>query len=66
MKTIEALVGGYVDKELLIRNEYMAVENENLKSKFEKPKRIRLTKIGRRVSLKELRVLDALCSQKPP
>ena len=36
MESVEALalVGGYVDEELLIRNEYLAAENEILKSKL--------------------------------
>ncbi len=39
MEAVEALalVGGQVDEELLIRNEYLAAENRILKSKFEKP-----------------------------
>ena len=34
MKTEEALaiIGGHVDKELLLRNEYLAAENEILRS----------------------------------
>jgi len=36
MKIVEslALIGGYVDVELLIRNEYLAAEDEILKSIF--------------------------------
>ncbi len=36
MKSEEALalVGGHVDEELLVRNEYLATENEILKSKI--------------------------------
>lgn len=71
METVEALalVGGYVDKELLIRNEYLAAENEILKSKLEKPirlnnyERIRLAKIGKRMGLKALK--DIACIVKP-
>ncbi len=39
MESIEALAlaGGYVDEELLIRNEYLAAEKEILKSKLDKP-----------------------------
>ena len=35
MKAVEALalVGGHVDEELRLRNEYLAAENEILKSK---------------------------------
>ena len=52
-----ALVSGRVDQELLLRNEYLAAENEILKSKISKPlrfndhERIRLAKIGQRVSV---------------
>ena len=71
METIEALalVGGYVDEELLTRNEYLAVENEILKSRLEKPvrfnndERIKLAKIGKRMGLKALR--DIACIVKP-
>ena len=59
METVEALalVGGHVDKEILIRNEYLAVENRILKSKLKKPVqfnnsgRIQLAKIGKRIGL---------------
>ncbi len=52
METVEALalVRGRVDEELLLRNEYLAAENEILKSKLDKPlklnnyERIRLAK----------------------
>ncbi len=39
MEAIEALalVGGHVDEELLVRNEYLAMENRILKSKIQKP-----------------------------
>ena len=55
MKPVEALalVSGRVDEELLLRNEYLAAENEILKSKIIKPlqfndyERIRLAKIGK-------------------
>jgi hypothetical protein len=55
METAEALalVSGRVDEELLLRNEYLAAENEILKSKLNKPiqlnnlERIRLAKIGK-------------------
>jgi len=71
MKAIEALalVGGHVDEELLLRNEYLAAENEILKSKFEKPlqfkdhERIRLAEIGKRLGLKALK--DIACIVKP-
>ncbi len=56
MKTTEvlAMVGGHVDEELLLRNEYLAAENEILKSKLEgrikitDPERVRLAKISKR------------------
>ncbi len=71
MKTVEALalVGGHVDEELLVRNEYLAAENEILKSKLEKPvqfkndERIRLAKIEKRMGFKALR--DIACIVKP-
>jgi putative transposase len=52
MEAIEvlALVSGQVEEELLLRNEYLVVENEILKSKLNKPvrfndhERIRLAK----------------------
>ena len=55
-----AMVGGHVDEELLLRNEYLAAENEILKSKIEgpvrltNPERIRLAKIPKRLSRKGL------------
>jgi putative transposase len=53
MKAAEALalVGGHVDEELLKRNEYLAAENEILRSKI--PGRIRLTD-AERISLATL------------
>ena len=47
-----AIVGGHVEEEILLRNEYLAVENEILKSKlgnrlrFTNAERVRLAKIG--------------------
>ncbi len=71
MKAIEALalVGGHVDEELLIRNEYLAAENKILKSKLNKPvqfkncERIQLAKIGKRMGLKALKEIS--CIVKP-
>ncbi|MFH0727102.1 MAG: helix-turn-helix domain-containing protein, partial [Pseudomonadota bacterium] len=71
MEAVEALalVGGHVDKELLLRNEYLSVENEILKSRLDKPirfadeERIRLAKIGKRLGLDALR--DIACIVKP-
>ncbi len=62
MKPVEALamVGGYVDEELLARNEYLAAENEILRSKIEgkitltNDERIRLATIGNRIGKKAL------------
>ena len=63
METAEilALTGGYVNEELLARNEYLAAENEILRSKIKEPvrlnndERIRLAKIGKRIGLKTLK-----------
>lgn len=68
METVEALalVSGYVDEELLLRNEYLATENEILKSKIEKPlrfndhERIRLAKIGKQIGLKALKEIACI------
>ena len=60
------LVSGRVDDELLLRNEYLAAENEILKSKLNKPlqldnyERIRLAKIGKRIGLKALREISCI------
>jgi putative transposase len=71
MEAIEALalVGGQVEEELLIRNEYLALENQILKSKLKKPvrfndnERIQLAKIGKRMGLKALKEIS--CIVKP-
>ncbi len=71
MKTDEALalVGGHIDEELLARNEYLAAENEILKSKIVEPikfndeERTRLARIGKRLGLKALK--DIACIVKP-
>jgi len=63
MESVEVLsiVGGYVDQELLARNEYLAAENEILRSKItEKMKlsndeRIHLATIGNRIGMKALK-----------
>ena len=68
METVEALalVSGHVDEELLLRNEYLAAENEILKSKLNKPlqlnnhERIRLAKIGKRIGLKALKEISSI------
>ena len=57
MKTEEALamIGGHVDEELLLRNEYLAAENEILRRKIQgrielsNTERIRLAKIGQKI-----------------
>ena len=64
-----ALVSGRVEKEILLRNEYLAAENEILKSKINKPlrfndsERIRLAKMGKQIGLKALR--EIACIVKP-
>ena len=71
MKTEEALamIGGHVDEELLLRNEYLAAENEILRGKLQgriklsNTERIRLAKIGKKLGLKALR--DAAMIVKP-
>ena len=71
MEAVEALalVSGNVEQELLIRNEYLAIENRILKSKLKKSiqfndgERIQLAKIGKRMGLKALREVG--CIVKP-
>lgn len=71
MEMVEAmvLVSGRVEEEILLRNEYLAAENEILKSKIKKPlqlnnhERIRLAKIAKRKGLKALR--EIACIVKP-
>ena len=68
MKAVEALalVGGHVDEELLLRNEYLAAENEILRSKIPgrvpmtDDERIRLAKIGKRLGTKALKDVAAI------
>ena len=65
MKTGEALaiIGGHVNEELLLRNEYLAAENEILRAKlsgrlkFSDIERIRLAKIGKKLGLKALELV---------
>jgi len=53
-----ALVGGHVEEKILLRNEYLAAENEILKTKLEgrlrftDEERVRLAKIGKRLGRK--------------
>jgi putative transposase len=55
-----ALVGGHVEAEILLRNEYLAAENAILKSKLEgrlrftHEERVRLAKIGKQLGRKAL------------
>lgn len=71
MEAVEALalVSGKVEEELLLRNEYLAAENEILKSKLAKPprfndhERIRLAKIGKKIGIKALK--EITCIVKP-
>ena len=68
MEAVEALalIGGHVNKEILLRNEYLAAENEILHAKLDgRPRlanseRIRLAKLGRRLGLKALRDVAAI------
>lgn len=68
MKAVEALalVGGHVDEELLKRNEYLAAENEILRSKIEgrikftNPERIRLATLGQELGRKALEGVAAI------
>ena len=62
-KTEEALaiIGGHVDEELLLRNEYLAIENERLRKKIDRRiklsqcERIRFATIGQKIGMKALR-----------
>ena len=62
-KTEEALaiIGGHVDEELLLRNEYLAIENEILRKKISgriklsQCERMRLATIGKKIGIKALR-----------
>ena len=68
MEAVEALalVAGHVDEELLLRNEYLAAENEILRSKLSRqpqltnPERIRLAKLGKQLGLKALKDVAAI------
>ena len=60
IKTEEALamIGGHVDEELLLRNEYLAIENEILRKKIQgqvklsQCERIRLATVGKKIGIK--------------
>ncbi len=68
MKAVEALalVGGHVDEELLIRNEYLAMENRIRKSNLKNPvrfndnERIQLAKIGKRMGIRALKEISCI------
>jgi transposase len=68
MEAVEAfaLVAGHVDEELLLRNEYLAAENEILHSKLSgrlqltNSERMRLAKLGKRLGLKALKEVAAI------
>ncbi|MCZ6692140.1 MAG: integrase core domain-containing protein [Planctomycetota bacterium] len=61
-----ALVGGHVDSELLLRNEYLAAENEILGSRFPgrllltRAERVRLARLGKRLGRKALREIGCI------
>ncbi len=68
MEAVEALalVAGHVEEEVLLRNEYLAAENEILRSKLSgrvpltDSERIRLAKLGQRLGLKALKDVAAI------
>ena len=63
VKTEEALaiIGGQVDEELLLRNKYLAIENEILRKKISSRiklsqcERMRFATIGKKIGVKTLR-----------
>ena len=68
MKPVEALtlIAGHVSEEILLRNEYLAAENEILGSKLgkrvelTKGERIRLAKLGKKLGRKGLKGVPAI------
>jgi len=68
MKPVEALtlIAGHVSKEILLRNEYLAAENEILRSKLgarvplTDSERIRLGKLGKKMGRKALKGVSAI------
>jgi hypothetical protein len=68
MEAVEALalVAGHADEELLLRNEYLAAENEIPRSELSRrpqltnPERVRLAKLGKRLGLKALNDVAAI------
>ena len=68
MEAVEALalLAGHVDEELLLRNEYLAAENEILRSQLSRrpqlmnPERIRLAKLGKQLGMKALKDVAAI------
>ena len=61
-----ALVGGHVDSELLLRNEYLAAENEILRSRvpgrllLTRAERVRLARLGKRLGRRALREIGCI------
>jgi len=61
-----AIVCGYIDEELLARNEYLATENRILKTKlilplrFNHSERIQLATVGKRIGLKALKEIGCV------
>ena len=55
------MIGGHIDEELLLRNEYLAIENEILRKKISgriklsQRERMRLATIGKKIGIKALR-----------
>src|SRR5215472_16748303 len=68
MKAVEALslIAGYVNQEILLRNEYLAAENEILRSKLgarvplSNTERIRLAKLGKKLGKRALKDVSAI------
>jgi len=64
-----AYVSGSVNQELLLRNEYLAAENQILRAKLKprlrlsNPERVTLAEIGKRLGRKALR--EVACVAKP-
>ena len=71
-KTEEALamIGGHVDEELLLRNEYLAIENEILRKtipgriKLSQHERMRLATMGKKIGIKALREVAMIVKPK--
>ena len=71
-KTEEALamIGGHVDAELLLRNEYLTIENEILRKKIpgriklSQRERMRLATMGKKIGIKALREVAMIVKPK--